>query len=73
MSETDAKKRIDLPVSRLHSDNLGDLLADGTVHIDEVCDRAVKEEQRKQAREEAADIYDDPDWEPPYTHVAEDF
>ena len=31
MSQNNAEKRIVLPVSRWHSNNLGDLLADGTV------------------------------------------
>jgi len=55
MSEAEPKKRIVLPVSRWHSDNLGDLLADGTVHIDDVCDRAVgkltPEEERRRFEE----------------------
>lgn len=53
MSENNVKNRIVLPVSRWHSDNLGDLLADGTVDIDEVCDSAVKAEQRREAWEKS--------------------
>ncbi|MBD2181051.1 hypothetical protein H6S82_07515 [Planktothrix sp. FACHB-1355] len=53
MSETNAAKRIVLPISRWHSDNLGDLLADGSVDIDEVCDRAVSSEQRREAWSES--------------------
>lgn len=53
MNQNNAEKRIVLPVSRWHSDNLGDLLADGTVDIDEVCDRAVSSEQRREAWEKS--------------------
>ena len=53
MSETNAEKRIVLPVSRWDSDHLGDLLADGSVDIDDVCDRAVKAEQRREAWEKS--------------------
>lgn len=53
MSENNVRNRIVLPVSRWHSDNLGDLLADGTVDIDEVCDSAVKAEQRREAWEKS--------------------
>jgi len=49
MSNSEGKKPIQLPVSRWHSDNLGDLLADGTVDIDELCDQAVIDEERKAA------------------------
>ena len=53
MSETNAAKRIVIPISRWHSDNLGDLLADGSVDIDEVCDSAVSSEQRREAWEKS--------------------
>lgn len=49
MSNNEGKKPIQLPVSRWHSDNLGDLLADGTVDIDELCGQAVIAEQREAA------------------------
>ena len=77
MSEDHSTERINqTSVSHWDSDNLGDLIAEGVVHIDEVSLRAVEEEERKKACEEASQanaVYDDPDWEPPYTVKNPDF
>lgn len=57
-------------------DDLGTRLAEGTIDPDEVSLRAVRDEERKKEREDRVaieSIYDDPNWDPPYTNVAEDF
>lgn len=53
-------------------DTVSDLIAEGVIHPDDVAAEAGLKMQKETA-ERANDCYDDPDWEPPYTHVAEDF
>ncbi len=57
-------------------DDLGTRIAEGTIHSDDVSLRAVQDEERKKERENRVaieSIYDDPNWDSPYTNVAEDF
>lgn len=68
--------RTKIPVHHWSFDDLGTRLAEGTIHPDEVSLRAVRDEERKKDRSKRVvleSIYDDPNWDPPYTNVAEDF
>lgn len=59
-----------------NTDNLGDLIAEGVIDIDDVCAKAIYDEKlqeiRKKTLEDTA-FCEDPDWEPPYTIVNTDF
>jgi hypothetical protein len=68
--------RTEILVRHWSFDDLGTRLTEGTIHPDEVSLSAVWDEERKKDRSERAvmeSIYDDPNWDPPYTNVAEDF
>lgn len=65
-----------IPIRHWSFDDLGTRLAEGTIHPDDVSLCAVQDEARKKEREGRVaieSIYDDPNWDPPYTNVAEDF
>lgn len=57
-------------------DTASDLLVEGVIHPDDVAAIAGLKMQREEAQQERSEwecVYDNPDWEPPYTNVAEDF
>jgi hypothetical protein len=56
--------------------NLGDLLAEGAIDIDNLSAQAIRDEEiqeRRRKATEATAYLDDPDWEPPYVIEGSDF
>ncbi|MBW4430202.1 MAG: hypothetical protein KME28_00115 [Pelatocladus maniniholoensis HA4357-MV3] len=69
-------KPIVLRPSVSSSDNLGDLLAEGAIDIDDLSAQAIRDEEIQESRRKATEAtayLDDPDWEPPYVIEGSDF